>query len=518
MSRSRKFFGGLAVNYVYQGVLMVTGLLLTPFLLSRLGQHDYGLWLVGSQLLLYLTLTDFGIVALLPIEVGSATGRAGGAEKADELSVIVGQTTRLVLYQLPVVVLVAVGIWFALPQEWYDLRGPLGLMLLGFVISFPLRILPTLLEGLQDLAFTSSMRILIWAVNTLSIVILIFAHWNLYALASAWVLCLVASTPVYVYRLKTRFPQAIPHGLPSLTWEIAKVHLGKGFWVSVAQVATMLVQNVDLLVIAKLLGPAAVVPYSCTGKLCYVVGNQVTMLMHTAGPGLCEVRAGESRQRMFDIMTALTQATLVFSGAVFCVALLVNHWFVDWWVTGRQFGGLFLTFLFLSNLLIRHWTGVTANTVFYFGHQRRISLTNIGDGILTATATVLFVKLWGVGGALAASMLGAILVSLPLNLTRIASDVGVSIATLVHAMLAGWYWRFACVAGACGWIATHWSPKTLPEGIATAVGATLVYSAIMLPNVLRAPLGNYVRPLLDSSRRKCLAFFMPRREAASILK
>src|SRR5712692_4604393 len=162
MSRSRRFFGGLALSYCYQTMLVVAGLWLTPFFLRSIGQHDYGLWLVGTQLLTYLTLTDFGVVALLPLETAYATGRGGGAAKASDLPQIVGQTARLVLYQLPVVIAVAVAMWLTIPTEWQGLRGPLAIVLIGFVLAFPLRILPAMLQGLQDLAFASSLQILNW--------------------------------------------------------------------------------------------------------------------------------------------------------------------------------------------------------------------------------------------------------------------------------------------------------------------------------------------------------------------
>jgi O-antigen/teichoic acid export membrane protein len=502
MSRSRRFFSGLALNYVYQGLLMITGLWLTPFLLSRIGQHDYGLWIVGSQLLAYLTITDFGVVALLPLETAYATGRKDGADRKRDLPLVVGQTTRLVLYQMPVVILLAAATWFALPAKWNDLKGPMALMLLGFVVSFPIRILPTLLEGLQDLAFSSSMRILNWVMNTSAIIALILAHWNLYALASAWIFPQLVTVPIFYYRLRTRFPEALPERLPPLAWEVVKVQLGKGFWVSLAQAASFLVGNTDVLIIASLLGPAAVVPYSCTGKLCNVVGNQVYILMHTAGPGLCEVKAGEDKQKMYVVLSALTQGILMLSGLVFCVVAAVNHWFVNWWVTAHQYAGLPLTVLFVVNLVVRQWTGVSANTVFFFGHQRRISLTNISDGVVTAGATFLLVRFWGPAGALVGSLIGALLVSVPLNLTAIKRDIGFSIWRLLRGMSGGWFLRFLPIAAAVVWLAAHWSPNTLPEGVLTAAVTALVYCGVMLPNVFRAPLGNYVRPLLDSFRAR----------------
>src|SRR5258708_39548700 len=125
MSRSRRFLGGLALTYGYQAMLVVTGLWLTPFLLGRIGQHDYGLWLVGTQLLTYLSLTDFGVVALLPLETAYATGRAGGAGLATDLPRIIGQSARMVLYQVPIVMAAALVMGLAIPAESQGFKGPL---------------------------------------------------------------------------------------------------------------------------------------------------------------------------------------------------------------------------------------------------------------------------------------------------------------------------------------------------------------------------------------------------------
>src|SRR5439155_16324286 len=73
-SRTKRFFDGVVLGYAYMWLIMVAGLWLTPFLLRRIGGHDYGLWLIGLQVLNYLSLVDFGVLALLPREVAYATG------------------------------------------------------------------------------------------------------------------------------------------------------------------------------------------------------------------------------------------------------------------------------------------------------------------------------------------------------------------------------------------------------------------------------------------------------------
>jgi hypothetical protein len=124
MSRSRRFFGGLILSYGYQGLLILTGLWLTPFFLRHIGQHDYGLWLVGTQLLTYLSLTDFGVVALLPLDTAYSTGRGGSVENASDLPVIVGRTVRLVLYQMPLVMAIAVGMCSPFRPSGRNCAGP----------------------------------------------------------------------------------------------------------------------------------------------------------------------------------------------------------------------------------------------------------------------------------------------------------------------------------------------------------------------------------------------------------
>lgn len=499
-SRTQRFFNGLILTYGYQALLVVAGIFLTPFYLRHLGQHDYGLWLAGTQLLTYLTLTDFGVVALLPLETAYATGRAKGSDTADDLPHIIGQTTRIVLYQLPIVMIIATAMWLSIPAEWQGLRGPLGVILFAFVLGFPLRILPALLQGLQDLAFANALQIVIWVTTTVSTILMVFAGWSLYALAVGWLISQFIATPLWLYRLMTRFPHVMPRRLPPMVWSAARSQLGKGFWVSVGQVAQLLMSNTDLLVVGKIFGPAAVVPYSCTGKLAGVLGNQATLLMHTATPALCELKTSESKQRVFQALVALSQGMLTFSGLVFCIVVLVNHWFVNWWVTAAQYGGLTLTLVLLILMVVRHWTTVTAYSVFSFGHQRRISLTNLCDGVVSTGSCIALGMAFGLPGAAAGSLIGACLVSLPCNLLIIAQEVGVPIRRLIADMLLAWAWRFALLAGGCTWLARHWSPANLQTAALASIAVAVVYALFMLPNVLREPLGLYIKPVLASIR------------------
>ena len=68
-NRTTRFLGGVFLGYANMAIAMVVGLWMTPFLLRKLGQHDYGVWLVGLQVLAYFSLLDFGVLAILPREL-----------------------------------------------------------------------------------------------------------------------------------------------------------------------------------------------------------------------------------------------------------------------------------------------------------------------------------------------------------------------------------------------------------------------------------------------------------------
>jgi len=247
---------GVISGYSNQALVMLVGLWLTPFLLRHLGQHDFGLWLTALQIMTYLALADFGIVALLPRTVAYATGRAGGKEHAKDLPATLGQTAIIVIGQTPLVAVAAAVAWVLLPKEWLALRGPLGLIMGAFAILFPLRMFPAVLEGLQEQAFVVRANAVGWAIGTLTNVVLILAGFGLYSIAVGWLLQQSASSVICAFRLWKHHPEVLPSRLPKLSKPELWAQLGRGFWISANQVGQVLMAGTDVLIISKVLGPS----------------------------------------------------------------------------------------------------------------------------------------------------------------------------------------------------------------------------------------------------------------------
>jgi O-antigen/teichoic acid export membrane protein len=493
-SRTRRFVGGLGLGFLHTAIVTLVGLWLTPYLLRRLDQHDYGLWLLTLQMLFYLALTDVGIVALLPREVAFATGRAAEA-RADNLRRLIGETSRLVWWQMPFVVIVGAITWWLVSARWPALSGPFAVVVATFVVMFPLRISPAVLQGLQDLAFLGGVRLTAWVSSTVLTIVLVEARLGIYALSAGWTSLQILEAGLAWWRLRRRFPETLSGRLPSLSLRAALGHLGRGVWISVSQVAQVLVNGTDLLVIAGLLGPAAVVPYACTGKLVTLLSNQAQLFMQMALPALSELRVSVPRSRMFEVTTSMSQFLLISSGAIACVVMTVNGAFVSWWVQPARYAGSGLTTLLVLGMLLRHWNVTAVYSLFCFGHERRLAITTALDGLVSVLAMRLLVPWLGLPGAALGSIVGTAAVSLPANMRALAREEGVSLSTAIRP-LRPWFGRFALASGIVLLAVAWWPDQGLLGRALLGLLVVLLYAVLMIPLLLRPPLGTMLAPRL----------------------
>ena len=487
--RLQRFVSGLGLGYLHTILVLVVGLWLTPFLLRQLGTHDYGLWLLASQVLVYLALMDLGVVALVPREVAFAVGQGG------HVGEVVRRTMTVVAWQTPLVAAAAAAAVWLLPADWELMRRPFAVVAAGFVLAFPLRVFTALLQGLQDLAFLGAVQVAAWIAGTATTIALAVAGAGLYALAAGWVVSQLLPALVAWHRVSVSFPEALPR-LGRVSWRETWRSLGRGAWISVAQVAQVLLSGTDLVVAGRLLGPEAIVPYACTSKLISLLANQPQLFMQMALPALSELRGSAARARLFDVSRSMTQVMLLASGAIVAVVLVVNGPFVSWWVGESRFGGLTLTALLLAGMLVRHVNTTIVYTLFCFGYERRLALTSIAEGAAGVALTWLLVPRLGLQGAAAGMLISTLAVSLPANVVALAREQGASPWTF-GASIAPWFSRFAVIATGTAVLVLTVQPHGLVAALPLALAVSAAYLAVMLPVLRTPPLGPMLQARLQ---------------------
>ena len=213
-------------------------------------------------------------------------------------------------------------------------------------------------------------------------------------------------------------------------WADVRPYALNAAWVSVAQVAQVLLSGSDLLMIGSLLGAQSVVLYSCTSKLTSVLANHPQLIMASATPALSELWAAGRKERLVELVTALTLAMLCVSGLIVCLTLAFNEGFVTWWVGRQQFGGGALTMLLATQLVLRHWNIALIYGLVAFGLERRVSITNLVDGAASVVLGLLLIPVIGPAGPVVGSIAAVVATSLPSNLFALAARTEVTPASL----------------------------------------------------------------------------------------
>jgi O-antigen/teichoic acid export membrane protein len=495
-SRSARIAAALTIGYGFQAVVAATGLVLTPILLARLGTETYGQWLVIGQVLAMLALLDLGVAAILPREVALSCGRGG----SDGVASVTHRAVWLVWLQTPVVGLVAAGVWTGVSAGEPQLGGPLAVILAVVVVQFPLRIPGAVLVGLQDQAFGSLASAAGWLLTTVLSVGLVFAGFSLYALAAGWAAGQLLTCALCWGRLRSRHPGVTLWGAWPGGAALGR-HLRPSLWTAARQLAQLLVYGSDLVILGGLLGPAVVVVYSCSTRLLTLLNNQAYLLATTAVPALSELSVGGDRDRLCRASQALGLAMLIVSGGLGIVVLTTNAAFTQWWVGPELFAGALLTLLTVVSMVARHWVFTWLQTVFAFGHDRRLALAALADGAVTLVATIAWTSAFGVLGVPLGSLTGLVLTNGPVGLATLSAAMGAPPLRIL-AWTWPWLWRFVAVAGTVAAITCHTAASRPAVAAGLLLGGLTGYGLAVRTLLVREPLRPYSLRLLASLRRR----------------
>lgn len=134
---------GVGLNFVSMGLRLITGVLLTPYILECLGKNEYGLFVLVGSIIAWLALADFGLSTAVSKYV--AEYRVKGEEK--EQAIFLGSSMALYSFIALLVLSVGIVIYFKLAMifprlsmEDIDKLQIMYLLMLGNItMSFPLK-------------------------------------------------------------------------------------------------------------------------------------------------------------------------------------------------------------------------------------------------------------------------------------------------------------------------------------------------------------------------------------------
>ena len=176
----KKRGAGIVLSYTYTFLNMITGLLLSTFLIRQLGDGDYGVYQTTASFINYLVLLEFGTGTIMSRNLSVCKAKGASREEIERnVSTIWTVTTLLSV----VIALAAVAFYFSFdfiysnsmnPEQIADGKNMIVFLVIYLISTFFTQTLNGIMLGHEDYTYSSStsiVRILLKTILTVALIL-----------------------------------------------------------------------------------------------------------------------------------------------------------------------------------------------------------------------------------------------------------------------------------------------------------------------------------------------------------
>ena len=455
MSRTRRSAATLASGLAATGVTAVASFATAPLLLRWLGDERFGAFRSASDWLGYVGLLELGVGGALQ----ALLAKALGSGDRTEVVATVRAGIRAYLRVAGLMAAAAVGLGIALP--WlirlpadlaWELWAGCAIFVVGFV-WLPLAPFRPLADAGQRGYLVNGLLAAQALTTAAAAVGLAYAGWGLTGQFAAVVL----GGAVFHVGLAWDGLRRCPDLLTSSVTPAAGRALWALSWPTlVFNLSSRLGLLTDNIVIAGLLGPAAVAPFYLTQRVIAVAGAQAQAIGSATWAGLIDLHYRGEREMFARRFAQLTRLTSVAGMALLLPTAVWNADLIGLWVGPTRYAGPAVTWLAAANGWALGVLSVIGWPLTAGGFAR-----SVVPVIVTSTAV-------NVGVSLAA--------------TAALGPVGPLIGTTVALVLVSWWWTLLLLRRHFGTPPGVLVRAALrPAAVAIPYGAGLVLLAEVVP-------------------------------------
>lgn len=478
--RQRKASWSVAVSYLARGLSLVISLVSVPLTLNYLDKERYGLWLLIGSVIAYLNVTDLGLGLGLQNRIAEARGRGEmdkiGSWLSTAFGVMLAVGVGVALVGAAISWVAPIGAWFHISSSAVEneVRGALMVMALTFAYLLPVRMITSAQNAFQEAYWAGLWSIGGSVMSLVALLIVIATKGTMVWLALTTFLLAQVMSVVNIWQFFRRHPEALVswrkidrrllRPLFALSWQFFVISL-----------YTLVIWNIDNLVIVAYKGPEAVVSYAVAFRLMWVMLTMLNVIPNALWPAYSEA-AARGDWPWVDAMhrhtTLLTVALATVIGVVFVVW---GQEFILAWAGPRAQGTLWMMAGLALTLVLTQWNISNGILISAIGWPRFVLVEGIFDAMTKLGASLLLIRVWDVAGVAWGTALAACLVPswyLVWGIRRVtAHQVEPPWRKTLFAVLL-----IGAVGLGGGWFMSGFLPFTWPLLLRLAVGAGLTTS------------------------------------------
>jgi O-antigen/teichoic acid export membrane protein len=382
------------------GTNFIVGFLLSPFILHRLGDDAFGVWILVFSLTGYYGLFDFGIRSSIVRYVAQfkATGEKENLNRFINTSLFTYGGTGLLLLMVTVGGSFYVNSLFRIPAALHWSAKVLFLVVgTAVALSCPLSVFAGVLEGLQKFNWLSLTQAGYNLVRAVLVVVALRRGGGLLTIA---LISMILNLSTYgVYFAVVQRDLAVRYGLRYVDRESFRKMLSYGSVTFVAIIASQLRLYSDATVIGIFIGSAAITYFSIGSKLVMYSSNVTDGVAQIFTPMSSQFNATGDMERLRWILVTGNRACALIAFPLSATLLILGKSLIEVWV-GAKYVPIAYTVLVLLSVSDTTLMAQAASSRILYGmaRHRKLAFVWLAEGVVNLILSIVLLRYYGVIG------------------------------------------------------------------------------------------------------------------------
>jgi O-antigen/teichoic acid export membrane protein len=316
----------------------LVGFFLIRFFLSRLGEAQYGVWLlIGGTIFRYAPLLSFGfnssINRYIPLFI--AQNNNDGVQRVFSTSLLFFIVVSIILVIISLVVCYNIGSWFAIEPELVRTAGILVLVV-GFCSAFamPLQSSTATLSGLQRYDIINLVMLAVLALRTILVVILLLKGYGLLTTGLMFGLSEIVMRVIHSVFVKKLLPAA-SLSLTKIDFQLLKEMMAYGINTFMYAMGAIIIYYASNLIIGIFIGTAQVSQFSIATAGVLLLSQLLQAFTAAIKPAVSDLDTRNDTAAVKEIAFLTQKYSLLLIIPSGCFLVAMGREFLDVWVSDQ---------------------------------------------------------------------------------------------------------------------------------------------------------------------------------------
>ena len=394
---------------------LAVGFLLAPFIVHRLGNVAYGVWVLAVSSINYLSLLDLGMASSVVRFVSKGHATEDHQLASDALSAVLW-----VRLQIGALILVLSGVLAAVFPLVFKVPAALSgdarkaILVIGFttMISMSFGVFSSTLSALNRYDLRSYISLIGLTIRVVGVVAVLRAGHGIVAIAFCELLATVVGNALLLYVARRIYPE-LRLRLTKPRREILRKIWSYSAYAFVQTIAVQLVYQSDNLVVGAFITAAAVTYYSIGNSLCRYTQQLVGAMTMTFTPAASTYEAEGHTASLRALYYNGTRATLALSLPIVITLIIRGGSFVGVWMGPQYAKASGIVLAILATALLFALPNLPAGAIAY-GVEKHKTLAKwaMGEAIANLTLSVVLARKFGIYGVAIGTLIPNLVIQL----------------------------------------------------------------------------------------------------------